>query len=69
MIQIHLNPARVEGVLFVAASELEEDFDLAAWQVIRALVDRMDSRLRKAARRICEDGPVHRNGRQRRGVL
>jgi hypothetical protein len=49
MIQIHINPVRVEAVLFVAASDLEEDFDLAAWQTIRSLVTRIDRRLRQAA--------------------
>jgi len=49
MIQIHVNAARIERVLFVAGSDLEEDFDHAAWQVIRRLVDRMDRRLREAA--------------------
>jgi len=45
MIQIHINPARVEKVLFVAGSEIEEDFDFAAWQAIRSLVDQIDERL------------------------
>jgi len=45
MIQIHINPARVEKVLFVAKSDIEEDFDFAAWQAIRALVDQIDKRL------------------------
>jgi hypothetical protein len=45
MIQIHINPARVEKVLFVADSEIEEDFDFAAWQAIRPLVDQIDERL------------------------
>jgi hypothetical protein len=49
MIEIHVNPVRVERVLFVAGSHLEDDFDHAAWQVIRHLVDRMDKQLRKAA--------------------
>ena len=45
MIQIHINPARVEKVVFVAESEIEEDFDFAAWQVIRPLVGQIDERL------------------------
>jgi hypothetical protein len=49
MIEIHVNAARVERVLFVAGSDLEEDFDHAAWQAIRHLVDRIDRRLRRAA--------------------
>jgi hypothetical protein len=49
MIEIHVNPAKVERVLFVAGSQLEEDFDHAAWQIIRPLVNRMDKRLRRAS--------------------
>jgi len=45
MIQIYINPARVEKVLFVADSDVEEDFDYAAWQVIRPLVSQIDERL------------------------
>lgn len=47
MIQIHINPARVEKVLFVCRSNMEEDFDLVAWQAIRPLVDKIDRRLRR----------------------
>ena len=45
MIQIHINPVRVEKVLFVANSGTEESFDFAAWQVIRPLVEQIDARL------------------------
>jgi hypothetical protein len=47
MIQIHINPARVEKILFIAESAIEEDFDFAAWQAIRPLVDQIDTRLAK----------------------
>ena len=46
MIQIHVNPARVEKIVFTATSEIEEDFDLAAWVAIRPLVNKIDRRLR-----------------------
>jgi len=46
MIQIHINPARVEKIVFNATSEMEEDFDLAAWVAIRPLVNKIDRRLR-----------------------
>lgn len=46
MIQIHINPVRVEKVLFLVGSNIEEDFDLAAWQAIRPLVDKIDKRLK-----------------------
>ena len=45
MIEIHINPVRVERILFVSQSEVEEDFDFAAWQAIRSLVDQIDQRL------------------------
>jgi len=47
MIQIHINPARVEKILFVTESKIEEDFDFAAWQAIRPLVEQIDERLGK----------------------
>ena len=47
MIQIQINPARVERVLFVSDNETEEDFDFAAWQAIRPLVNKIDRRLRQ----------------------
>ena len=47
MILICINPARVEKVVFDAKSDIEEDFDFAAWQVIRPLVDQIDQRLAK----------------------
>lgn len=48
MIQIHINPARVEKVLFVSSSNIEEDFDFAAWQAIRPMVEKIDRHLRCA---------------------
>lgn len=50
MIRIEINPARVEKVIFESSSRLEEDFDFAAWVVIRELVDRIDRRLQRAAK-------------------
>ncbi len=47
MIQIHINPARVDKVLFVCNSDMEEDFDLAAWKAIRPLVDKIDRKLKR----------------------
>ena len=55
MIEIHINPTRVERVLFVSKSELEEDFDLAAWQVIKPYVNKMDRRLRKIVRTLQQE--------------
>jgi len=45
MIQIHINPTRVEKILFVAESDIEQDFDFAAWQAIRPLIEQIDRRL------------------------
>jgi hypothetical protein len=47
MIEIHLNPGSVEKILFVSGSETEEDFDFAAWQAIRPMVEKIDQRLRR----------------------
>jgi hypothetical protein len=47
MIQIHINPVRVEKVLFVSDSGIEESFDFAAWHVIRPLVEQIDIKLGK----------------------
>jgi hypothetical protein len=58
MIEIRVNPARVERVIFTPGSALEEDFDLAAWQVIRDLVNRIDGRLRRlSARAVAQAAP------------
>ncbi len=47
MIQIHINPTRVEKVLFVCQTEMEEDFDHEAWKAIRSLVDKIDQKLKE----------------------
>ena len=47
MIKIYINPARVEKVIFDSTSDMEEDFDFAAWQAIRPLVDKIDRTLRR----------------------
>jgi len=49
MIQITIKPACVAGVKLVSESETEQDVDLAAWQVIRPLVRRIDKKLRRIA--------------------
>lgn len=54
MIEIHINPARVERVVFSAGSEMEGDFDLAAWLAVRGLVNQIDRRLRAIANDVCE---------------
>jgi len=52
MIQIHVNPARVEKVEFVSNSDIEDDFDQVAWQAIRPLVRRIDRTLRKIVKSV-----------------
>ena len=63
MIQICINPARVEKVLFLANSEVEEDFNLAAWQAIRRDVDRIDRRIKRIVKDVLKSkismGRVH----------
>lgn len=57
-IEIHVNPARLERVVFTASSEMEDDFTHAAWLAIRPLVKQIDRRLRALAREVCEgDAP------------
>ena len=46
MILTHVNPVRVEKVVFVSGSDLESDFDLAAWQAIQPLVEKIDKALK-----------------------
>jgi hypothetical protein len=57
MIEIRVTPARVEAVRFLPSSDLEEDLDLAAWQLIRPLVDRIDRRVRRAAEAALSGAP------------
>ena len=52
MIQIHINPGRVEKILFVSSNEVEEDFDFAAWQAIRPIVDKIDQRLQRVVNNV-----------------
>jgi hypothetical protein len=54
MIEIHINPARVERVIFNAKSDVEENFDLAAYQAIRPLIDQIDRRLGKIVSELTE---------------
>ena len=48
MIQIHVNPARVEKIVFIFESEMESDFDLATWLAIQSLVKKINRTLRIA---------------------
>lgn len=56
MIEIYVNAARVERVLFRSGSEIEEDFDLAAYQAIRRDIDRIDRKLRRITARMLKSG-------------
>lgn len=47
MIILHINPAKVEKVFFKSNSEIEEDFDFAAWQAIRPFVNKIDRTLKE----------------------
>jgi len=61
MIQIHINPARVEKVIFDSKTDIEEDFDFAAWQAIRPLVDQIDQRLGRIVSALTQKRDAHRN--------
>ncbi len=52
MIQIHINPNKVEKILLVSKSEAEEDADLGVWKAIRPLVDKIDRRLKRVVRKV-----------------
>ena len=52
MIQIHINPDKVEKILLVSKSEAEEDTDLGVWKAIRPLVDKIDRRLKREVRKV-----------------
>ncbi len=54
VIEIHINPARVERVIFSSTSECEDDFTHAAWMAIRPLVRQIDRRLQALAREVTE---------------
>ena len=56
MIHLHINPARVEQVLIEASSDLEEDFDLAAWPLVRPFVHQLNRRLGRAAAQAAAHG-------------
>ena len=59
MIEVHLNPSRVEAVVFRTDNDLEEDFDLGTWVLIRPFVRDLDLRLRAAAEILAsQDGAV-----------
>lgn len=67
MIHIRINPGGVEKIHFVAASDLEDDFDAAAWRAIRPLVKRIDRRLRHLVRVVAAEagrGAPSKRGRQ-----
>ena len=59
MIILHINPAKVEKVVFESSSEIEEDFDFAAWQAIRPFVNRIDRTLKEISQIIITKDLVH----------
>ncbi len=65
MIEIHINPARVERVVFSSTSECEDDFTHAAWAAIRPLVRQIDRRLRALAREVTEGDIANSKARER----
>ncbi len=63
MIQIHVNPARVEKVIFSSMSEMEGDFDFAAWVAIRPLVAKIDRKLKALTQSVLTPTPPSRPDR------
>ena len=49
MIRVEINPTRVERVVLESKSEMERDFDQAAYLLIQPLLNRIDRRLRSIA--------------------
>jgi hypothetical protein len=47
MIQIHVRPTKIEKVVFVTSTQIEEDRDLTVWQAIRPLVVKIDKLLQR----------------------
>ena len=64
MIEVYINPTRVERVVFASGSDLEEDFDLAAWVTIRPLVDRINRALRKSAKEFLRASELAANSKR-----
>ena len=69
MIEIHINPARVERIVLSSMSECEDDFTHAAWVAIRPLVRLIDRRLQTLAQQVIqgETESIGRPGRAGRG--
>lgn len=51
MIVVHINPAGVEKVYFESTSDLAEDLCLAVWPVVREDLNKLNAKLRKAAKK------------------
>jgi len=68
MIEIYINPLRVERILFNPRSDMEEDFDLAAWKAIRPLVDQIDDRLRQISRELSQSSSSENIHVEKRGM-
>jgi hypothetical protein len=49
MIRVDINPVRIERIVFESASEMERDFDDAAYRLIWPLLKLIDEQLTRAA--------------------
>ncbi len=54
MIIIHINPAGVEGIYFQASNDLAEDLSMAIWPLVRKDLNRLDQKLKRAAKKTLE---------------
>ncbi len=51
MFIVHIDAGGVKGVQLQAPTEFFEDFDLAVWPLVRKDLNRLDKRLKRAARK------------------
>jgi hypothetical protein len=60
MLRIEINPARLERIVLDGRSEMERDFDLAAYQTLKPLIERIDRRLKRAVQMALKMEPLPR---------
>ena len=68
MIRLEINPTRIERVVLESKSEIERDFDDAAYRLIQPLISRIDTRLRKAATEAIEKASLRGPSFRRPGL-
>jgi hypothetical protein len=51
MLIVYINPGGVQRIQVQAATEFFEDLDLAVWPLVRKELDRLDRKLKRAAKK------------------